>query len=258
MNTMQILKGSVFFMNNNFLSVKNRQVTKQRRRDVIFMKWLWSFMMVVALLIAVSPQSFAAEKNNNANVRVIHASPDAPAVDIYVDGQPAFENAAFKDVTDYAMLAPGEKTIQVFASSANGEGKPVLEQKLSVEAGKNYSVLAVGKLENLALKVLEDQKGSGEKAGLRAVHASPNAPAVDIGLKGGDALIKNLAFTQNSEYQFIDPGTYNLEIRPAGTDKAVLDLPNLPVEAGVNYTAIALGLLDGDPSLNVILLKDGK
>ncbi|MFP3340692.1 DUF4397 domain-containing protein, partial [Micrococcus sp. SIMBA_131] len=77
-----------------------------------------------------------------------------------------------------------------------------------------------GKPEHLALQVLEDQKGSGEKAGLRPVHASPNAPAVDIGVKGGDALIKNLAFTQNSEYQFIDPGTYNLEIRPAATDKA--------------------------------------
>lgn len=222
------------------------------------MKWLWSFMMVVAICVAISPQSLAAEKNNHANVRVIHASPDAPAVDIYVDGQPAFEDVGFKDVTDYASLAPGEKTIQVYASSANGEGKPVLEQKLAVEAGKNYSVVAVGKLENLSLKVLEDKKGSGEKSGLRAVHASPNAPAVDIGIKGGEALIKNLAFSQNSEYQLIDPGTYNLEIRAAGTDKAVLDLPNLPVEAGVNYTAIALGLLDEDPALNVILLKDGK
>ncbi|MFK3959645.1 DUF4397 domain-containing protein [Guptibacillus hwajinpoensis] len=221
------------------------------------MKWMLNLIFMLALFVVLSPEGLAAEKGD-ANVRVIHASPDAPSVDIYVDGQPAFEKVSFKDVTDYAAIAPGEKTIQIFASSANGEGKPALEQKLTVESGKTYSVLAIGKLENLALKVLEDQKGSGEKSGLRAVHASPNAPAVDIGVKDGDPLIKNLAFSQNSDYQMVDPGTYNLEVRAAGTDKAVLDLPNLPVEAGVNYTAIAIGLLDGDPPLNVILLKDGK
>ena len=36
-------------------------------------------------------------------------SPDAPSVDIYVDGKAAFKGAAYKDVTDYAPLSPGEK-----------------------------------------------------------------------------------------------------------------------------------------------------
>ncbi|KMM38978.1 DUF4397 domain-containing protein [Guptibacillus hwajinpoensis] len=222
------------------------------------MKWIISALMIAVLFVTASPQSLAAENNNVANVRVIHASPDAPSVDVYVDGKPAFKGASFKDVTDYAALAPGEKKVQIFATSANGKGKPVLEQKLTVEAGKNYSVVALGEVDNLSVLALEDQKGSGDKAGLRAVHASPDAPPVDIAVKDGDVLIKNLAFGQNSEYLTVSPDSYNLEVRATGSDTSVLDLPNVPVEAGVNYTAIAIGFLDGDPALNVILLKDGK
>ena len=223
------------------------------------MKWIVSVLLIALLFVTVSTtQSNAAEKNNEANVRVIHASPDAPSVDIYVDGKAAFKGASYKDVTDYAPLSPGEKKVQVFASSANGEGQPVIEQKLTVEAGKNYSIVALGKLENLSLLVLEDQKGSGDKANLRAVHASPDAPPVDIAVKDGDVLLKNLAFTQASDYKTVSPGSYNLEVRPTGSDQAVLDLPNLPIESGVNYTAIAIGFVEGEPSLNVILLKDGK
>ncbi len=222
------------------------------------MKWIVSVLMIALLFVTVPTQSSAAEKNNEANVRVIHASPDAPSVDIYVDGKAAFKGAAYKDVTDYAPLSPGERKVQVFASSANGKGKPVIEQKLTVQAGKNYSVVALGKLDNLSLLVLEDQKGSGDTANLRAVHASPDAPPVDIAVKDGDILIKNLAFTQASDYQTVSPGSYNLEVRATGNDQAVLDLPNLPIESGVNYTAIAIGFVEGEPSLNVILLKDGK
>lgn len=222
------------------------------------MKWIFSVLMLAVLFVAASPQSLAAENNNVANVRVIHASPDAPSVDVYVDGKPAFKGASFKDVTDYAALAPGEKTVQIFASSANGKGKPVLEQKLTVEAGKDYSVVALGEVDNLSVLALEDQKGSGDKAGLRAIHASPDAPPVDIAVKNGDVLIKNLAFGQKSDYLSVSPDSYNLEVRATGSDTSVLDLPNVPVKAGDNYTAIAIGFLDGDPALNVILLKDGK
>ncbi|WP_347550895.1 DUF4397 domain-containing protein [Pseudalkalibacillus hwajinpoensis] len=222
------------------------------------MKWIMSVMMIAVLFVTSSPQVFAAQQSNVANVRVVHASPDAPSVDIYVDGKPAFKGASFKDVTDYEGLAPGEKKVQVFPSSANGKGKPVLEQKLTVAAGKDYTVAAIGKLANLSLLALEDQKGSGDNANIRAVHASPDAPPVDIAVKDGDALIKNLAFTQSSDYQEVAPGSYNLEVRPTGSEESVLDLPNLPVEGGVNYTAFAIGFLEGDPALNVILLKDGK
>ncbi len=40
-------------------------------------------------LLAIGFALPAAEQSGNAVVRVIHASPDAPAVDVFVDGQAA-------------------------------------------------------------------------------------------------------------------------------------------------------------------------
>jgi len=42
-----------------------------------------------------------------ARVRVIHASPDAPAVDVWVQGAPAFTGVAFAEITAFAQLPAG-------------------------------------------------------------------------------------------------------------------------------------------------------
>lgn len=219
------------------------------------MKLMVSLIMTALLVVGFTPITQAGEQ---ANVRVIHASPDAPAVDIYVDGKPAFKGVAFQTATKDAPVMPGERKIQVFPSSANGKGDAVLEKTVTVESGQDYSIVAKGKVADLSLLTLQDQKGSGNKAKVRAVHASPDAPAVDIAVKGGKPLISDLEFSNASDYVTLDPGTYDLDIRPAGSSESVLDLPNIPVESGQNYTAIAVGFLEGEPGLNVVLVKDGK
>lgn len=219
------------------------------------MKMIASLFLTALMIVGIPSITQAGEQSN---VRVIHASEDAPAVDVYVDGKPVFEGASFQSATDYVSVAPGDRKIQVFPASAGGEGEPVLENTLTIGSGKDYSVVALGKLSDLSLLVLEDEKGSTEKAGIRAVHASPDAPAVDIAVKGGDPIISDLSFGNASDYTMVDSGSYDLEIRPAGSSKSVLDIPNIPVESGQNYTAIAVGFLEGDPGLNVVLVKDGK
>ncbi|WP_270181541.1 DUF4397 domain-containing protein [Alkalihalobacillus sp. CinArs1] len=218
------------------------------------MKMIASLLLTVCMVMGLTQITQAGEQSN---VRVIHASPDAPEVDVYVDGKPAFEGATFQAATDYASVTPGERKIQVFPSSAGGKGDAVLEKTLTIGSGKDYSVVALGKLSDLSLLVLEDETATSEKAGIRAVHASPDAPAVDIAVKDGDAIISDLSFGKSSDYKTVDPGTYDLEIRPAGSSQSVLDLPNIPVESGQNYTAIAVGFLEDEPSLNVVLVKDG-
>ena len=57
-------------------------------------------------------------ETSSARVRVIHASPDAPAVDVCVDGAVAFAGAAFPGATDYAELAPGTYAVRVIPADA--------------------------------------------------------------------------------------------------------------------------------------------
>jgi len=55
---------------------------------------------------------------------------------------------------------------------------------------------------------------------VRLIHASLDAPAVDVTVAGSDAVLSdNLTFSNASEYVTVPEGTYTLEVRPATDDE---------------------------------------
>lgn len=205
-------------------------------------------LLVVVLASLVAFPAFAA---GGAMVRVIHASPDAPAVDIYVNGQPAFTNLEFPKATNYAEVPAGSYEVKVFPAAAKGSGNPVINVPALKLDAKNYTVIATGKVANIAPIVLEDNlaKPAAGKAHVRFVHASPDAPAVDITLADGTKIFPNVAFGKYSDFTPVAAGTYNLQARLAGATTVALDLPGVKLEDGMIYTVIATGLVNGTPKL---------
>jgi hypothetical protein len=211
--------------------------------------------LLPALLVAVAGgalffPAIGAAQGASANVRAWHASPDAPPVDIYVDGQRAIANLAFGQVSPYAAVPAGERRIQVFAAGANpASATPVIDARVSPAAGRSYTVIAAGALAQIAPIVVEDNlaaPGSG-KTKVRILHLSPDAPAVDIAVAGGPVLVRNLAFREVTPYLEIDAGVYNLEVRVAGTTTVALALPNTRLEAGDVLSVAAIGFLTTTP-----------
>jgi hypothetical protein len=211
---------------------------------------------VLALaLLATSADAQAGE----ARVRVLHASPDAPAVDVYVDGSEAISDLAFNEITDYVSLPAGDHAVQVFPASANGTGDPVIDvPALGLDAGTDYTVAAVGLVADIEPLVLVDNNAApaAGKAHIRVVHASPDAPNVDIFAEGAGVVIPDLAFKGASDYLPLNAGSYNLEVRPTGTTTVAIDLNGVQLDAGKVYTAFAVGLAAGQPSLTVNLTTD--
>lgn len=99
------------------------------------MKRLMSVVIVLGLVAVMATTAFAADAK--ARVRVIHASPDAPAVDVWVNGAPAFKNAPFKGITPYAELAGGNYDVQVVPAGATTP--VVIKGTLGFGAGKDYT-----------------------------------------------------------------------------------------------------------------------
>jgi hypothetical protein len=64
-------------------------------------------------------------------------------------------------------------------------------------------------------------------------------------------LISNLAFPDASDYLDVPAGTYDLEVRLAGTTDVALELPGVELEGGTVYSVYAIGLA-GDGSLTVL------
>ena len=185
-----------------------------------------------------------------AGVRVAHLSPDAPNVDVYVDDEPAFEDVAYRDVSEYAELPPA--TYDVRITAAGDEEQVVFEDSLEVAAA-DYTLAAVGEVgeENqpFAVEVFEDDLSDpGENARVRGIHAAPDAPAVTVtDADTGSALFEDLAFGEAQTGE-APPSSYTLDVRPADAepDSEPVASFDVPVEAGTVYTAFAVGYLEPD------------
>ncbi|MGC9356555.1 MAG: DUF4397 domain-containing protein [Anaerolineae bacterium] len=210
-------------------------------------------ILLVASLLILSLSSVALAQEGMARVRVVHASPDAPAVDVWVEGNVAFSGAPFKGITDYASLDPATYNVKVVPAGAT---EPVvIEADLNLAANTDYTVVAVNTLENIEPLVLVDnnsQPAEG-KAHVRFVHASPDAPAVDIAVAGGGpVLFSNVAFKGVGDYLPVDAGTYDLDVRVAGTEDVALNVPGVTLKEGTVYTIFAMGLAGGEPALTAV------
>jgi hypothetical protein len=216
------------------------------------MKRILVLTAVVVLILALGTSALA--QSDMARVRVVHASPDAPAVDVWVDGSVAFSNAPFKGITDYAALAPATYNVQV---TPTGATEPVvIDADLTLEANTDYTVVAVGLLAEIEPLVLVDNNSApaAGKAHVRFVHASPDAPAVDIAVaNGGPVLFSNVPFKGVGDYLPVDAGTYDLEVRVAGTETVALEVPGVALADGTVYTIFAMGLAGGgEPALTAV------
>lgn len=187
-------------------------------------------------------------------VRVVHASPDAPNVDVWVDGDRVLTDVPFTAVSDYLELSTGTYNVQV---TATGDTSPVIDADLTLEAGTAYTVAATGMLADIAPVVLTDDTATlPDQAKLRIFHASPSAPAsVDIAVAGGPTLVEGLAYPDATGYLAVDPGDYEVEIRAAGEMDAALTVP-AALEAGTNYTAIAID--GGEAGVQVVVALDAR
>ena len=204
-------------------------------------------LIPVALLTAVvfvSSCSKDAEKTY-AKVLVTHSSPDAPGVDLLVDNSK--QNSAaltYPNNTGYLQVETGTRNIKV---NVTGTSTTVINADLPLEKGKNYSVFAIDSVSKISALVIADDltaPASG-KAHVRFIHLSPNAPAVDVAVTGGGVVFGNKAFKDYTAFTPLDAGTYNLEVRVAGTNTVALPLPGITLEAGKIYTVFAKGFLGG-------------
>jgi len=202
-----------------------------------------------SLVVASVGVAAAQEDQSDAEVRVVHAVPDAPAVDVYVDDELVFEGVEFGEETDYQSVPVGTQTVTV--TPANDSETVVYEEELDVESGQ-ATVAVGGELtadgEDLVAVALTDDAEPGEnESAVRLAHLAPDAPAVDVTVaETGDVLFDDVEFGNATEYETVPAGEYELEIRNAtdSDDGEVVQTVNVTVEDGEAYTAVATGYLD--------------
>jgi len=209
------------------------------------MKKAFRMIAFLALVTVTISSCKKDDEKGKANVMVVHASPDAPGVDVLVDNTKVNTSTlSYPNNTGYLQVEEGTHNLKV---NAAGTSTTVINADVPFAKDKNYSVFAIDSLSVISALVTEDNltaPASG-KAHVRFIHLSPDAPAVDVALVGGAVLFPAFEFTDYSAFTPLDQGTYNLEVRVAGTTAVALTLPATTLTAGKIYTIFAKGFLGG-------------
>jgi hypothetical protein len=189
-------------------------------------------------------------------VRIFHASPDAPAVDIYANGLLIASNLKYKEFTPYLPFIPGKYSILVYP--AGTKTTPVINTNLDVIPQRSYTFAISGLVKDLKPIIVSDLPSPMKpgQAQLKFVHLSPNAPLVDMTLSDGTILSRNVKFREISPNVNISSGNYTIQLRLAGTNKVVLTAPNQLLKPNRYYTIYAVGLANNRPPLQIITALD--
>lgn len=192
-----------------------------------------------------------------AYIRVLHAVPDAPNVDVYANNNIIAKNLAFSQYSQYIPIPKGNYEISLFA--AGTKNSPVLTNMLVVNENTIKTIAAVGTLSTIGfLAIFDDMMPIDPgKSMIRFSHLSPNAPAVDITLPDGTIIFNNVSYKQLTPYMAVLPMNYTLQVRLAGTSTVVLTIPNINLEPDKFYTVYAIGLVGIKPELEALLVLDG-
>ncbi len=192
----------------------------------------------------------------NPRLRALHASPDAPPVDIYIDGTPAFTYLVYGEISDYADLIQGSHRLQAFPAGVGAGIEALIDLGVDLQVGMDYTVAAVGRLQDVQATMLLDSTPPPSRtiAKARVLHASPDAPSVNVGISGGPILFKDVAFAQVTPWKEVNAGRVNLDVKASDSGRALLAIPYHTFAGGSLHTLVAMGLLEGTPAFMVMPL----
>ena len=220
-----------------------------------------------------------------AQLRVAHLAPDAPAVDVCIadKGSTHFRGPIlakrsvaiglkYPQVSTYLPLSAGAYDVRIVAPGSTDcltslAGLPDVTDLPTLGDGVSVTVAATGLLVpgvHNPFKVrayVDELTGPTHKANLRFIHASPDAPNVDLGLGTGASyvpLFLDVAFGEASAYLARDPITAHssLTVRLTGTPHDVLTVTGLTVAATRSATVFAIGTVSGAAPLKALFCRD--
>lgn len=108
-------------------------------------------------LVVLSEPLQAENAADAALVRLVHASSQAPNVDIYVDDTLIAPNLSFTGVTPHLALPSGEAKISLRAAGAAFTDEPVFETTATLQAGAAATVVVAGAIDALQAIVSPDR-----------------------------------------------------------------------------------------------------
>lgn len=190
--------------------------------------------------VAASPDVGAAREE--AQIRVVHAVPGGPAVDVYAGDQSAFSNVEFKSVTEYRPLGANLPEFKLLQTGAAPTTTPMAENREVLIDGRFYTLIAIPESDGEGVDIMalkDDHDGDANKARIRIVNAARGLDDLDIRIQGrDDDLFDDVDFSTEAGYKEVDPGTVTLLVTAEDSRKELLRITDVNLQAGKSMTIV--------------------
>jgi hypothetical protein len=182
------------------------------------------------------------EQTPVAFVSIYHASPDAPDLNILVDGQ-RLNTSPFDygDYSGYLRFFTGARKLQFGPYNASNV---VIDTTTTFAENKVYSVYVYDNYSNASVLITDDNAAdpASGKAKIRIINLAPDQ--AEVSLKAGAAetpILNDLAFGEASAFTEIDANTYDFKVVPTAGGDVLLQLPAEAITSGGFYTIVVRG-----------------
>lgn len=213
-------------------------------------------MLLLALLNPIPAHAQTVLLPETALVRIIHASPDAPALDVYLDDQLLTVGAVFGSVTEYLSVTSGKHNLQVVPAGGTPMRQSLVTTEVSFEPETLQFVAIQNFLNAIALAVYPEDvseiNGQGYSR-IRMIHLVPDANGISLLVSDGEELFDSVVPLTATRYEDIQAGSHNLTIRAERQDVLAAIPVALALLPNVSYDLVVLGQI-GSRSIQILPL----
>jgi hypothetical protein len=220
-----------------------------------FLKISWSRLSSIfccAALVFVLASCLDDDDNGNqvlpvAYVSIYHESPNAPALDVYVDDKPV-NRLEFTDYTGYLNFYTGDRNFKINPLNASNA---LVDTVYNFVDGGFYSLFIVNNVSNAETLIVRDSASapSDGKAKVRFINLSPDAPALDVIEGDSTTLFPAQSFKDPSAFLEINASVDSFTAKASGTTEPLMSAKDLNLLPGRFYTIIVRGF-ENPPSGN--------
>ena len=198
----------------------------------------------------------------NADLRVIHASDDAPPVNVRVGKKKLISDLDYAESSGYVAVRSGTKKVTVEAIIPSGNANVIEVKRFKFNRDTRYNILAVNKTADIAPLVVEETAAEPDldEVAIAVVHAAPGVGMVDVYVTGPNDLLNGTTPTFTFDFEgVVDAGALPAgspyRIRVAGMGETDPDDPaNLAYDSGT----LDLSGFAGDKILLAALLSENE
>ena len=155
-------------------------------------------------VLAASLFLAACDNSVDADLRVIHASDDAPPVNVRVGKKKAISDLDYAESSGYVAVRSGTRKVVVEAIIPGGNADVIKVNRFKFARDTRYNILAVNKTADIEPLVIEESAAEPEldQVAVAVVHAASVAGPVKIYVTEPDAPLNSAA---PIELDYLDP-----------------------------------------------------